>query len=67
MFRIAQEDYARLLPVVFSSGARSFSDFARSQVLRALGEPSLADVGQRLSELETTVQQLTEVLQKVPK
>ena len=64
MFRIAQEDYARLLTIVSTSGARSFSDFARSQVLRVLGEPSLADVGQRLSELELTIQQLTETLQR---
>ena len=64
MFRIAQEDYARLSTVVSASGARSFSDFARSQVLRVLGEPSLADVGQRLSELETTIQQLTEALRR---
>jgi hypothetical protein len=64
MFRIAQDDYARLLTVVSASGARSFSDFARSQVLRVLGEPSLADVGQRLSELELTIQQLTEALQR---
>ena len=62
MFRIAQEDYARLSTMVSASGARSFSDFARLQVLRALGEPSLADVGQRLSELELTIQQLTEAL-----
>jgi hypothetical protein len=64
MFRITQEDYARLLTAVSASGARSFSDFARSQVLRVLGEPSLADVGQRLSELELTIQQLTEALQR---
>ncbi len=64
MFRIAQEDYARLLTVESASGARSFSDFARSQVLRVLGEPSLADVGQRLSELELTIQQLTEALRQ---
>jgi hypothetical protein len=64
MFRIAQEDYARLTTIVSASGARSFSDFARSQVLRVLGEPSLADVGQRLSELELTVQQLTEALRR---
>jgi hypothetical protein len=64
MFRIAQEDYARLSTIVSASGARSFSDFARSQVLRVLGEPSLADIGQRLSELELTVQQLTEALQR---
>ena len=64
MFRIAQEDYARLSTVVSASGARSFSDFARSQVLRVLGEPSLADVGQRLRELELTIRQLTEALQR---
>jgi hypothetical protein len=64
MFRIAQEDYTRLSTIVSASGARSFSDFARSQVLRALGEPSLADLGQRLSELELTIQQLTEALQR---
>ncbi len=40
MFRIAQEDYARLLSAASSSGARSFSDFARARVLRVLGEPS---------------------------
>ena len=65
MFRIAQEDYARLATIVSASGARSFSDFARSQVLRALGEPSLADVGQRLSELEVSVQQLAEALRRM--
>jgi hypothetical protein len=64
MFRIAQEDYTRLLPIVSASSARSFSDFARSQVLRVLGEPSLADVGQRLSELELTIQRLTEALRR---
>jgi hypothetical protein len=64
MFRIAEEDYARLLPLVGSSGARSFSDFARMQVLRVLGEPSLADVGERLDELELTVKELTDVLQR---
>lgn len=64
MFRIAHEDYERLLPIVSGSGARSFSDFARSQVLRVLGEPSLADVGERLCELELTIQQLTEALRR---
>lgn len=64
VFRIAQEDYARLAPVVTASGARSFSEFARAQVLRVLGEPSLADVGQKLNELEATMKQLTEALEK---
>jgi len=61
-FRIAQSDYDRLTSKILASGERSFSDFARSRVLRSIGEPSLADLNQRLSELEVTIQQLTEAL-----
>ncbi|HEY1758322.1 MAG TPA: hypothetical protein VGG72_23320 [Bryobacteraceae bacterium] len=63
IFRITQSDYDRLASKIQVSGERSFSDFARSRVLRSIGEPSLADVGQRLSDLELTIQQLTEALQ----
>jgi hypothetical protein len=61
VFRITEEDYARLESKTQSSGARSLSEFARSKLLRALGEPSLAEVGRKLSELETAVQQLAEM------
>jgi hypothetical protein len=61
VFRVTEEDYARLESKTQASGARSLSEFARSKLLRALGEPSLAEVGRKLSELETAVQQLAEM------
>ncbi len=61
VFRITEEDYARLESKTQASGARSLSEFARSKLLRAVGEPSLAEVGRKLSELETAVQHLAEM------
>jgi hypothetical protein len=61
VFRITEEDYARLESKTQASGARSLSEFARSKLLRAVGEPSLAEVGRKLSELEKAVQQLAEM------
>lgn len=66
VFRISEEDYARLESKTQASGARSLSEFARGKVLRATAEPSLAEVGQKLSELESAVQQLAQMFsQKV--
>jgi hypothetical protein len=61
VFRITEEDYARLESKTQASGARSLSEFARSKLLHAVGEPSLAEVGRKLSELETAVQHLAEM------
>ena len=61
VFRITEEDYARLESKTQASGARSLSEFARSKLLRTLGEPSLAEVGHKLNELEAAVQQLAEL------
>lgn len=61
VFRITEENYARLESKTQASGARSLSEFARSKLLRAVGEPSLVEVGRKLSELETAVQHLAEL------
>jgi len=61
VFRITEEDYERLESKTRATGARSLSEFARSKLLRAVGEPSLAEVGRKLSELETAVQHLAEM------
>lgn len=61
VFRITEEDYARLESKTQASGARSLSEFARTKLLHAVGEPSLAEVGRKLSELETAVQHLAEM------
>ena len=64
IFRITQDEYDRLASKILASGERSFSDFARSKVLQAIGEPSLADVGQKLRELEAAVHQLTQLVNR---
>lgn len=64
IFRITQDEYDRLSSKIVTSGTRGFSEFARSRVLRAIGEPSLADVGQKLSELEAAVHRLTELIKQ---
>lgn len=64
IFRISEEDYARLESKTQASGVRSLSEFARSKVLRATAEPSLAEVGQKLSELESAVKQLAEMFSR---
>jgi len=64
VFRITEEDYARLESKTRASGARTLSEFARSKVLRAVSEPSLVEVGRRMEELEAAVQQLTEMFSR---
>jgi len=67
VFRITEEDYARLESKTQASGARTLSEFARSKVLRALTEPSLAEVGRKLNDLEAAVQQLAELFARSPR
>ena len=62
IFRITQDEYNRLKSELAESGARSLSDFARSKVLRAIGEPSVVDLTQKVGALEAAVHRLTEVL-----
>ena len=66
VFRITEEDYARLESKTQASGARTLSEFARSKVLRALTEPSLAEVGRKLNDLEAAVHQLAELFARSP-
>jgi len=64
VFRITEEDYAQLESKTRASGARRLSEFARSKLLRAVSEPSLAEVGRRMEELEAAVQQLAEMFSR---
>lgn len=66
IFRISQDEYNHLQAARSTGGARSLSDFARSKILRAAGEPSLARVAEKLDELTAAVQQLTHLLAKPP-
>ena len=59
IFRLTQDEYQALQSA--SSGARSLSDFARTKLLRSLGEPPL---DQQLLELKSTVLRIAELLEK---
>jgi hypothetical protein len=59
IFRLTQEEYQTLQSA--SSGARSLSDFARTKLLRSLGEPAL---DQQLLELKSTVARIAEILER---
>lgn len=73
MFRISEPEYQTIRSACETSGARSFSDFARSAVLaqaggpRQAGAPSVhgdpvADLQQRVRELEQRLNSLTSAL-----
>ena len=62
VFRITREEYAHLKSACSEHRARSLSEFARAKVLRAVGEPSLVEVGRKLGELELAVEQLSRAL-----
>ena len=59
IFRLTQDEYQALQSA--SSGARSLSEFARTQLLRSLGEPAL---DQHILELKSTVTRIAQLLEK---
>lgn len=62
IFRLTQEEYNRVKFASSEGGARSLSDFARANVLRATGDPTLGQVERKLDELNRTVRRLAEKL-----
>jgi hypothetical protein len=60
IFRLTQEEYATLQAASSEKGARSLSEFARSQLFGSLETPAL---GQQLGELSTTVARIAQMLE----
>jgi hypothetical protein len=61
IFRLTQEEYAALQAASSEKGARSLSDFARTQLFESLETPAL---GQQLGELRTTVARIAQMLER---
>jgi Transposase len=59
ILRITEEEHAQVQAAAARDRARSLSDFARSALLRSMGEPSLAALAQTLQEIRTSVALLT--------
>lgn len=64
VFRLTDAEFAHLEKACASGGARSLSDFVRSQVLNGAGQPSLAQIENKLNELVQTAQQIISAVRK---
>ena len=64
IFRLTDDELNHVKIACAATGSRSLSDFARSQVLRTPGEPSLLEVNKKLDDLRVAVQQIRKMLAK---
>jgi uncharacterized protein (DUF1778 family) len=60
IFRLTQDEYAVLQAASSEKGARSLSDFARTQLFGSLETPPL---GQDISELKATMARIAQMLE----
>jgi len=60
IFRLTQDEYDALQAASSEKGARSLSDFARTQLFNSLGSPPL---GQDIRELKSTVARIAQMLE----
>ena len=64
VFRVTPYEFGQLQEACSTRGARSISEFARGQVLRGAGQPSLAQLEEKLDQLSLVVRQLAEMIAK---
>jgi transposase-like protein len=64
MFRLTDVEFENLEKARARGGARSLSDFVRSQVLSGAGQPSLAQIESKLNELAQTAQQIASAVRR---
>jgi len=64
IFRLTQEEYSRVKSASLAGSARSLSEFARTNVLRATGDPSLARIESKLNELAQIAQQIVSAVRR---
>ena len=64
MFRLTDVEFDNLEKARARGGARSLSDFVRSQVLNGAGQPSLAQIESKLNELTQTAQQIVSAVRR---
>jgi hypothetical protein len=64
MFRLTDVEFDNLEKARAKGGARSLSDFVRSQVLSGTDQPSLAKIESKLNELAQTAQQIASAVRR---
>ena len=65
VFRLSQEEYEGLKTACAERGAPSISSFARSELLTALEQDRLSGVCRQLTNLESSVQRITQILESI--
>jgi len=64
VFRLTDVEFENLENARSKGGSRSLSDFVRSQVLNGAGQPSLAQIENKLNELVQTAQQIASAVRR---
>jgi transposase-like protein len=64
MFRLTDLEFDSLEKARAKGGARSLSDFVRTQVLSGTDQPSLAKIESKLNELAQTAQQIVSAVRR---
>jgi transposase-like protein len=64
MFRLTDVEFDNLEKARAKGGARSLSDFVRSQVLSGTDQPSLAKIESKLNELAQTAHQIASAVRR---
>ena len=64
MFRLTDVEFENLEKARAKGGARSLSDFVRTQLLSGTDQPSLAKIESKLNELAQTAQQIASAVRR---
>jgi hypothetical protein len=65
VFRLSQDEYDGLKAVCAERGAASISSFARAELLTSLDRDRLSGVSRQLSNLESSMQRITQILETI--
>jgi len=65
VFRLTQDEYQELKTVSSVRGAPNISDFARSELLHAIGRGRLSALDQKLLNLESTLQRVAQLVEGI--
>ena len=65
VFRLSQDEYEGLKAACAERGAASISSFARAEVLTSLDRDRLSGVSRQLSNLESGMERITQILETI--
>ncbi len=67
VFRLSQDEYDGLRAACAKHGAASISAFTRAELMKSLERDRQSAVSRQLSTLQSSVQRITQILEKITK